>query len=100
MSVYMSMRIKGDPAKLEEVAASNREMLKGIAGRAQEQGCIHHRFAGRDGEIVVIDEWESEEAFQRFFEGEDDIPKLMQEVGVTEQPQPAFWRPLEIGDEF
>jgi heme-degrading monooxygenase HmoA len=100
MSVYMSLRINADPARLEEVAAGNRDMLLAIAQRAREAGCIHHTFAAADGEVVVMDEWESAEAFQRFFEAEEDVPKLLEQVGVEGQPEPSFYRPLRLGDEF
>jgi heme-degrading monooxygenase HmoA len=100
VSVYMSLRFEADAEKLEQVAGQNREMMQSIAERARDQGCIHHRFAAHDGEVVVMDEWESPEAFQRFFEGDEDIPKLMQAVGVTSRPEPVFYRPLDTGDEF
>jgi len=100
MSVYMSLRIDADPAKFEEVATRHKDTMLAIAERAKAQGCIHHRFAAQDGQIVAIDEWESPEAFQRFFESEQDIPKLFEEVGVTGQPQPEFFRPIDVGDSF
>src|SRR3954469_24603945 len=100
MSVYMSLRLKADPAKLEAVAADNQEMLQAIAERARAAGCIHHTFAASDGEVIVMDEWESAEAFQRFFAAEEDVAKLMQEVGAQGQPEPSFYRPLRLGDEF
>jgi heme-degrading monooxygenase HmoA len=100
MSVYMSLRLKADPAKMEEVAAQNQEMLQAIAERARAAGCVHHTFAAGDGEVIVMDEWESPEAFQRFFEAEQDVPKLMEQVGVEGQPEPTFYRPLGLGDEF
>ena len=100
MSVYMSLRLKADPARMEEVAAANQETLQRIAERARAAGCIHHTFAAADGEVVVMDEWESPEAFQGFFENEQDVPKLLEQVGVEGQPEPTFYRPLQLGDEF
>jgi quinol monooxygenase YgiN len=100
MSVYMSLRMEADPARLEEVARRNQDMLKAIAERAKGQGCIHHAFAARNGEIVVMDEWESEDAFQRFFQTDQDIPKLLQEAGVSGPPEVEFYLPLRLGDEF
>lgn len=100
MSVYMSMRIDVDPQKFQEVASGNRDLLQSISDRAKGEGCIHHRWATQDGQVLVIDEWESPEAFQRFFEGEEKIAQLMQEAGVSSRPQPEFWKPVEVGDEF
>ena len=79
MSVFMTLRIKADPSRLQEVMASNDARWQAVNSRAKELGAIHHRFmAGADGtEILVLDEWESAEAFQKFFEASDDIRAMM-----------------------
>jgi heme-degrading monooxygenase HmoA len=100
MSVYMSLRMKADGSRLEEVARENQDMLQAIAERARGQGCIHHTFAQRDGEVVVMDEWESEDAFRRFYDADEDVPKLMQQAGVQSEPEISFYRPMRLGDEF
>jgi heme-degrading monooxygenase HmoA len=99
MSVLMVLRVPGDPAKLEEYAAANSEQLKAIAEDGRSKGAVHHRFFGGDGEIVVVDEWDSAESFQGFFESQQEIPKIMQEV-ATGEPQISFYRPLDTGDDF
>lgn len=99
MSVLMVMHVPGDPSKLEEYARTNPETIKGISADGREHGAIHHRFFGGDGEIVVVDEWDSEESFQQFFEAQQEIPKVMQAVGAGE-PQISFYRPLETGGDF
>jgi heme-degrading monooxygenase HmoA len=101
MSVIMTLRISGDPAKLEEVAASNPDRIRGISQRAQERGVIAHRFYGSDdGTIMVVDEWPDRESFQAFFEAEQgEIGPMMQEAGVTSEPEVTFWRKLETGDD-
>jgi quinol monooxygenase YgiN len=101
VSVYMSLRVKADRAKFEELATGEwKDRLLAIAERAKTMGAIHHRFAATDGEIVVIDEWESREQFERFFNETTDIPQFMQEVGVQSEPDITFFEPLSIGDEF
>ena len=101
MSVIMTMWIQGDPAKLEEVAQANPDRIRGIAGRAQENGLIAHRFYGTDdGQIMVIDEWPDPQSFQAFFDDQQaEIQQMMGEVGVTAEPQVRFWRKLETGDD-
>jgi heme-degrading monooxygenase HmoA len=99
MSVLMVLHVPGDPSKLEEYASANSELLKSIAAEGKEAGAIHHAFFGGDGEIVVVDEWDSEGSFQKFFDSQQDIPKVMQEV-ATGEPQISFYRPLDTGDEF
>ena len=101
MSVIMTFRVKGDPAELERRAASSPDTLSGISGRAREHGLIAHRFYGSDdGQILVVDEWPDADSFQRFFEAmRSEIEPLMQEVGVTTEPEITFWRKLETNDE-
>jgi quinol monooxygenase YgiN len=102
MSVIVTLRMKGDPNKLEEVAAGRPDTLREIADRAKERGVIAHRFYGSDdGEIMVIDEWPDAESFQTFFqEQQERIGPLMQEVGIQAEPEITFWRKLESHDEI
>ena len=41
-----------------------------------------------------------EQDFQEFFSSNTDIPQLMQQAGVSEQPQPEFWRELDVPDKI
>ena len=102
MSVIMTLRVKGDPQKLESLAGENPDRMQGILEQAKQNGLIAHRFYGSDsGEIMVVDEWPDAESFQRFFEGAgDQIQPLMAEAGVTEEPKPTLWRKLETRDEY
>jgi quinol monooxygenase YgiN len=101
MSVIMTLRLKGDPRKLEEHAAANADDMRGIADRAKEHGLIAHRFYGSDdGTIMVIDEWPDPQSFQAFFEQEQGaIQPLMQAVGAAPEGDPTCWRKLETHDE-
>ena len=99
MSVLMVMHVPGDPSKLEEYAQANSEVLQRITADGKEHGAIHHRFLGGDGEIVVVDEWDSEKSFRKFFDSNEEIPPIMQQVASGE-PQISFYRPLDTGDEF
>jgi hypothetical protein len=100
MSVFMILRVQGDPNTLEQYASSNAEMMQRIANAGKAAGAIRHSFAGGDDEIIVIDEWPDERSFQRFFESQAEIPRLMQEGGATGAPQISFYRKLNTGDEF
>jgi heme-degrading monooxygenase HmoA len=93
-------RGKGDPARIEQVARDNADTFQAISDRAKAQGCIHHRFYGGEGEVVVVDEWETPEAFQGFFSSDPDIPGIMAESGIEGQPDVSFYRPLDIDDAF
>lgn len=101
MSVMMTLWIKGDPNKLEEIARSDPDRIRTIAERGKEHGLIAHRFYGSDdGQILVVDEWPDEQSFRTFFgQQQEHIQPLMQEAGVTAEPSIVIWRKLETGDE-
>lgn len=100
MSVIMTLMFQGDPAGVERYAAENPEKMREIVDHAVEHGVIAHRFYGADGQILVIDEWPDVESFQSFFAHMgDEITPIMEAAGVTNEPQPVFWRKLETNDE-
>lgn len=101
MSVMMGMVIEADPARFEQVAKDNRELLDSIAERAKQAGAIRHQFFAGDGNVLVADEWPDEASFLGFYESAGpDIGTLMGQAGVTTQPTPRFWRPLDTPDTF
>jgi heme-degrading monooxygenase HmoA len=102
MSVIMMLRVKADAKRLQEVVDGDEARWRAINTRAKELGAIHHRFlASPDGtEIIVLDEWESPEAFQKFFESSPEIPAIMAEVGVSSEPVITFWHPVDTADTF
>lgn len=100
MSVYVSLRVKGDAAQLEDYAKEHLDQLQRITAHARSHGCIHHTFAQHDGDVVVMDEWESEDGFREFFESDQDVPQVMQAAGMAGEPEITFYRPLRLGDEF
>ncbi len=99
MPVIMTFRVQGDPDKLEQLAAENRDVLQAIANQAKEHGLIAHRFYGTDGWIMVVDEWPNAESFQRFYESQrGTIEPIMRQVASGE-PEIRFWRKLETHDD-
>ena len=99
MSVIMTLRFTGDPAKLEQIAAEQGDMIRGISARAQERGAIAHRFYGSGDQIMVVDEWPDQGSFESFFVAEQEhIGPLMAQV-ATSEPEITFWRKLETGDD-
>ena len=101
MSVLMTLWVQADPTKLEQYAADHQDKMREIADRAKAGGCLSHAFYGSDdGQVLVVDEWDSPESFRSFFEADEDIPQMMQEVGVTSEPRTNFFRKLETHDEF
>jgi len=100
MSVFMVMRVPGNPADLERFAQSHGDLMKKVAGEGRAQGAIHHAFAKGENEIVIIDEWPSAEQFQSFFASQKDIPRIMQEAGAKGEPKVTFYPKLDTPDIF
>jgi quinol monooxygenase YgiN len=100
MSVLMTLRVKGDPSKLEAMVAADATRLAHVADKGKTMGATYHRFYASDGEILVIDEWPDEASFQAFFESTPEIPQIMADAGVTEQPTITFYRKLDLGDDI
>jgi hypothetical protein len=101
MSVIVRLRLKADPAALERYAQENPDVLQGIVEDGKSKGAIHHLFAADgDDTVVVIDEWPDEASFQGFFEGQQDIPKVMEAASAQGEPDIKFLRILDTGDAF
>jgi quinol monooxygenase YgiN len=100
MSVIMMMRAKGDPAAFESWANANPSLLTHIADEGKAAGCMHHMFAAGNGEIVVIDEWESAEAYEKFFSTQADIPKAMEAAHLSSEPTFMYLQKMSMPDEF
>lgn len=75
-------------------------MMQRIAAEGRAAGATRHAFAAGDGEIIVIDEWPDAESFQRFFQNQPEIPRLMQEGGAQGAPEIAIYRKLDTPDIF
>jgi hypothetical protein len=97
----MGMVIEADPARFEQVAKDNAELLVSISERGKQAGAISHQFFASKDSVLVVDEWPDEASFLGFFEASGpDIGTLMGQAGVTTQPTPNFWRLLDTPDKF
>jgi heme-degrading monooxygenase HmoA len=100
MSIIMVLRVSGDPAAFEQYVKANPELVTRIAQEGRARGAAHHMFAAGDGEIVVIDEWDSADNFQAFFNSQTEIPELMRAGGATGAPEVTFYRRMDTPDAF
>ena len=102
MSVLVTLRIAGDAKSIEQGRTSDPDRLKQVSDRAKSKGALGHTFyASTDGNgVLVVDEWESAEAFQQFFGESQEIAQMMGEAGVTSQPEATFWNELDTPDKF
>jgi hypothetical protein len=100
MSVLVTMKVHGDTEQFRRFIAGEEELLREIAADAQAGGCVHHRFGVGDGFVLVVDEWESAEAFKRFFEGHPKLPEVMQKAGTQGEPSFEFTEAVTSADQF
>jgi hypothetical protein len=100
MSVLMTMRVEGDTQQFRRFVDGEGERLHAIAEAAQAAGCLHHRFGVGDGYVLVVDEWESPEHFQRFFDGNEEIAAVMRDAGARSEPQVDFTDAITSADQF
>ena len=100
MSVLVTGKVRGDTDAFRRFVADQPDVLRRISDEARSKGCVHHRFGIGDGFVVVIDEWESAEAFQDFFQNNADIPNVMREAGSQGEPEFTFAEAIETVDQF
>jgi heme-degrading monooxygenase HmoA len=100
VSVVVTGKVRGDTDAFRRFIANREDMLRKIAEDAKSKGAIHHRFAIGDGFVLIVDEWESVEAFQQFFQTNSDIPTAMQEGGAQGEPEFTFAEAVETADQF
>ena len=86
MGVLIVMTVPGDTSQFEAFVAANAERVQELTERAKAAGCIGHRFAVGDGQVMVVDEWESADQFQAFL-SLPDIQSVMGEMGAQGEPQ-------------
>ena len=99
MSVIMTLKAGGDTDAYRKFVDEKNAVLAGISEEAKGKGCIHHSHGVGDGFVLIVDEWESAEAFQSFFASQEEIPKLMKEIGMGE-PEISFAEKIDSPDAF
>jgi hypothetical protein len=99
MSVLVTMKVQGDVDQFRRFIANEGDRLREVAQRARDEGAIHHRFGAGDGFVVVVDEWDSAESFQRFF-SRDDVVAIVAEMGAQGDPEIDFTEAVDSPDMF
>ena len=100
MSVVVTGKVPGDTEAFRRFIPNQADLMRRISEDAKSQGAIHHRFAIGEGFVLIIDEWESVETFQRFFQSNPDIPTAMREAGAQGEPEFTFAEAVETADQF
>src|SRR2546422_10860190 len=101
MSVFVIGRFPvANLAQAKEALASNAALLDEITEESKQIGALHHQFLESGGELLVLDEWESAEAFNRFFQTNTKVPTVMQNAGVQGEPTFEFLTPVDAAGTF
>jgi heme-degrading monooxygenase HmoA len=103
MSVIVMTKFPGKASDLERIAGDEHaETLKRMGDEGRSQGCLHHAFVeDTDGNVLVVDEWETEEAFSAFFAAQAaNIVQMAADAGVTGPPTSTAYRILDTPDRF
>ena len=96
MSVIVTIRFPvSDVAKAIEGLHGNAKFLEEISGSTKGAGMLHHRFVAGDGELMVVDEWETAEQFQNFFDGNPQVEQVMTSVGMTGPPEVSVFGSID-----
>ena len=85
MSVIIVGKFQGDTARFRQALVDRAAEFEEIADTAQEAGAIHHRFGVGDGFVVIVDEWESVDHFQKFF-ADPDLQAFIASAGAAPGP--------------
>ena len=85
MSVLVIGKFKGDTAKFGQALVDRADEFAKIADGAKTVGALHHRFGVGDGYVIIVDEWESVEHFQKFM-ANPDLQAFIGSVGAEPEP--------------
>ena len=100
MPVVVIGKFKADVARFLGVVQTRATDFEAVAAEAKTKGALHHRFVAGEGEAMIIDQWESAEAFESFFSSQPVIPQIVAESGVQGPPEFSFYSPLASPDLF
>jgi heme-degrading monooxygenase HmoA len=96
MSVTVTIRFPvSDVAKAIDGLQGNAEFLEEITESTKGAGMLHHRFVAGEGELMVIDEWETAAQFQSFFEGNPKVAEVMASIGMTGPPAISVFESID-----
>lgn len=102
MSVIVVVKFPGAHVdRFKEVYARHADMMAAISAEGRSKGAIHHQFVqDENGDILVVDEWGSMAEFEGFFGAQEDIKKIVAEIGVTGAPSAVSYQVIETSDRF
>jgi quinol monooxygenase YgiN len=100
MSVLVIGKFKGDTAKFRQALVDQADEFAKIAEQSKAVGGLHHQFGIGDGYVLVVDEWESVEHFQKFM-ADPDLQAFIGSVGgAPEPPEVIVAKAITSPDQF
>ena len=100
MSVIITLKFPGDVAKFRQALTEHGDQFAKMAEEAKASGAgIHHRFGVGDGFVLVVDEWQSVEHFQKFF-ANPDLQALVAMPVPTGEPEITVAEAISSPDEY
>jgi hypothetical protein len=67
----------------------------------KEQGCLHHQLLDLEGTWWLIEEWETSERFEDFFDRIPEFRRALREAGFREFPDELrLWRSIETKEDL
>jgi len=100
VSVLIIGKFKGDTAKFRQALADRPDEFAKIAEESKTVGGLHHRFGVGDGYVVIVDEWESVEHFQKFMANPDLQAFIGSVGGAPEPPEVIVAEAITSADQF
>ncbi len=96
MSVVVTIHFPvADVAKAIDGLHANAAFLEEITASTMGAGLHHHRFLAGEGELVVIDEWDTAAQFQSFFDGNPKVVEVMSSIGMTGAPEISVFESID-----
>ncbi len=92
------MRFNGDAQEFQRRYTSDPEIRAIFEELGQPEGAIRHRTFATDGELIVVDEWESAEQVRAWI-GSPGIQRLMSALELG-RPEVTIAEQLVLGDEL
>jgi quinol monooxygenase YgiN len=101
MSVLVTLKVAGNTATFQDAVTNRADEFAEIGARSRAEGAIHHRFGVGDGFVVVVDEWETPEQFEKFF-GNPELQAFIGTIGgdTTAAPEITITQAITSADEF
>ena len=94
----MTIRVSGNVEKFRQMMEDDPGRFEATAQAAKAAGAIHHRFGFGDGYVLAIDEWNTAEAFEQFFQN-PDIGAMMAEADAG-KPEITIAEAIDSPDQF